>query len=318
MNESKSCYPERVKIRLASIALLVISSTALAEPKIEAGGMYDPTAWSRRVLGQSKPASHCDFPGLSGSMAQYSFDATLQCEFTCAGKSDSVETSVTRTFNPEEQGLMPGDGHHPPSFIAPSSLGSVFSAWAERECLNHAEKQCMKMSLIKTSKFKSATSGDWSMQEIPSCSSKTLLRSPYDSRFKLARKSQSNLFLPSKTIHPQPLPPGTHQEPSSCSTRITGKSCFGDCVLAKNESDGKIPLTLMTDQPYGTEDKSICADDLVKSWSDKKPSRSVAEILCREHFARQLLYIKSMGTSCAAFRTDPDCSQVIKALTGAK
>ncbi len=318
MNESKSCYPERVKIRLTSIALVVISSTASAEPKIEAGGMYEPTAWSRRVLGQSKPASHCDFPGLSGSMAQYSFDATLQCEFTCDGKSDLVETSVTRTFNPEEQGLMPGDGHHPPSFIAPSSLGSVFSAWAERECLNHAEKQCLNLSLIKTSKFKSATSGDWSMQEIPSCSSKTLVRSPYDSRFKLVRKSQSGLLLPAKSTHPQPLPPGIHQEPSKCSTRIKGKSCFGDCVITENDSDGKVPLTLMTDHPYGTEDQNICADDLVKSYAEKKPTRAAAEILCREYFARRLLYIKSMGTSCAAFRTDADCSQVIKALTGAK
>jgi hypothetical protein len=74
----------------------------------------------------------------------------------------------------------------------------------------------------------------------------------------------------------------------------------------------------MTEQPYGTEDQSICADDLVKSFREKNPSPAAAEVLCREYFARRLLYIKATGTSCAAFRTDADCSQAVRALTGAK
>ena len=304
---------------LIPLLLFVVSSSVKAESRIDAKGMYDPKVWSRRILGQKKLEPHCDFPGLPGSLAQYAFDASLQCEYSCEGNSNPVETALNRTFNPEEQGLMPGDGHHPPAFITPSSLGSVFSAWAERECLDHAEKQCAGLSRIQQSRFKSASSGDWSMQETPSCSSKSLIRSPYDSRFKLARKSNSKfaLSIPSDK-HPRPLDPGTYQKPKHCSTRITGKSCFGDCVLTENDSDGKLPLTLMTDHPYATEDQNICADDLVKSYAGKKPSGAAAEVLCREYFARRLLYIKSMGTSCAAFRTDADCSHVIKALTGAK
>ena len=100
-----------------------------------------------------------------------------------------------------------------------------------------------------------------------------MIRSPYDSRFKLARKTLSNFVLtPSVQKHLRPLDPGIHQEPVHCSTRITGKSCFGDCVLTENDSDGKLPLTLMTDHPYATEDQNICADDLVKSYAGKKPS----------------------------------------------
>jgi hypothetical protein len=303
---------------LAFIAILLFSVPVWAEPKIQAGGMYSPKVMADRILGQKKPESHCDFPGLNGSLAKYAFEASIKCEIACEGKADPVATTFTGTFNPEEQGLMPGDGHHPPSFITPSSLGSIFSAWAERECLNQAEKKCLDLSQIKHSRFISASSGDWKMEEAPSCSSKKILRSPYDSRFKLAQKAQTGLMLPSSSSHPQPLAPGTHQEPVKCSIRITGKSCFGDCVLLEIETEGKIPLTLMTDHPYATEEKSICADDLVKSFSGKNPSEAAARVLCREYFARRLLYTKSMGTSCAAFRFDADCSQVIKALTRAK
>lgn len=280
--------------------------------------MYSPKVMADRILGQKKSETHCDFPGLNGSLAKYAFEASIRCEYTCEGQAAPMASTVTGTFNPEEQGLMPGDGHHPPSFITPSSLGSIFSAWAERECLNQAEKKCSDLSRIKGSRFISASSGDWSMDEVPSCSSKKIVRSPYDSKYKLARKSQTGLMLPSSSSHPQPLAPGTHQEPVDCSTKITGKACFGDCVLPESETEGKIPLTLMTDHPYATEEKSICAVDLVKSFSEKKISQAAAQVLCREYFARRLLYTKSMGTSCAAFRFDADCSQVIKALIHAK
>ena len=312
-----------MKTFVLPFSLLLASLNAGAAPRIEAGGMYEPKAWSQRILGTvlgPKPSAHCDFPGLSGSLSQYAFETVIRCEVSCTGNSNPVEKTVTRTFNPEEQGLMAGDGHHPPAYVMPSSLGSIVSAWAGRECLDLAEKHCSDLGSIKSSRFTSLTSGDWSITETPSCTSKSLLRSPYDSRFKLAKKTLSG-FLPGtnlKSVHPQPLPPGAHEEPAKCTTRISGKSCFGDCVLTENDPGGKIPLTLMTEQPYGTEDQSICADDLVKSFREKNPSPAAAEVLCREYFARRLLYIKATGTSCAAFRTDADCSQAVRALTGAK
>lgn len=298
------------------ITLWFPDAPCLGETLVRAGGMYDPKGWANRIVGKRHNRAHCEFSGTADSVSQYAFETTLQCQTTCDGKSNPVETTVIRTFNPEEQGLRPGDGYIAQTFITLSSFGSIFSAWAERECLNQAEKQCLDLSRVKDSRFKSASSGTWSMQETPSCASKGVIYSPYDSRFKLSKKSTlGGLF---SSDFPKTSGSVKPARPAPCTTRITGHSCFGDCVLLQNDPGGNIPLTLMTGEPYGTDEKTLCADDLIRSIREKKPSPAAALILCREYFARQLLSSRSDGTTCAAFRADPDCSEFLKALSNQK
>jgi hypothetical protein len=267
-------------------------------------------------VGKRPSSAHCEISGKVDSVSQYAFETNLQCQTTCEGQSNAVETTLIRTFNPEEQGLRPGDGYNAPTFITLSSFSSIFSTWAERECLNQAEKQCLELSRIKDSRFKSASSGTWSMQETPSCRSKGVIYSPYDARFKLSKKSRPGVIFSSGIARTsQMIKP---VRPAPCSVRITGHSCFGDCVLLQNGPSGNIPLTLMTGEPYGTDQKIICADDLVHSIREKKPSPAAALVMCREYFARELLSSRSDGTTCAAFRADPDCSDFIKALSNQK
>jgi hypothetical protein len=318
-NEALTCYSGVMRDFFLGIAMVMILTEARAEPTIHGTGMFEPKFFVKQKL-QKKP-HHCTQGEDESSLSAHAFEVSILCSRACSDTpGEEREFRSTARFDPEEQGLMAGDGHHPPEHILPSSFGSIFSAWAERQCLDGAKSACGGLSKITQARMLKAESGNWSLTERLHCGKDApVVHSPFDKKFTLKRSSPLGIPLrPSlgNPKFPKPLFPGTFKEPPLCSHRISGRSCFGDCILLDHSDHKDIPLTLMTPEASAFDDKSICADDLIKKFSSQRPSPVAAETLCREYFARQLLYTKSFGTSCAAFRTEPDCKAVVKALVG--
>jgi hypothetical protein len=292
--------------------LFLFCGASIAESNLKAGGMYRPDYLVKRIKTEAKTKTHCSGATSGEGLQDTAFSVTLRCEKQCEGDAAKSEFETSRVFDPTQEGLGPGDGHQPPEFILPRSFGITLSIWAERSCLDAARLACPNEKLRQVA-LKKISSGDWSLDRRPTCDpNAAVVYSPYDPRHKIERKKTlgGGLFL-----SPPRTTPSAQHTGKFCRVEITGESCFGDCVLLGADEHSKVPLVLMTPESPAKEKKTVCADPLVEKHHSVQMSANEAEILCREYFFRTLVKTNAMGTSCAAFRADPDCTQVIRTLS---
>ena len=249
---------------------------------------------------------------------QYSFTADVECKYSCNGDKAPRAKTISKYFNPGDEGMIPGDGYDEKSSPMFASFTSLFMNWSTNVCMQAGVAACGSLEKVDSADFSSISSGTWKLSEKPTCEqNKKILYSPYDSQFKLNREGKKESL--SATNNPVVIPLGVYipfdqpNEKSTCKNPIKGKVCFGDCILY-DEKHPKVvtPFTLMTkESPVFNQDESVCADSLFAAYSKLHLSKSVAEAICQNFFITTLSQPRTSGSSCAAFRGTADCSAFV-------
>ena len=251
------------------------------------------------------------------------FESNVTCKNTCQNKSIHQKV-IPKRFTPEDFGLYQGDGSSNEKILW-RSLGSTLSIWSKNVCLNQAITDCNNLKNISDIEVVSISSGNWSMNSLPSCSNKKIIYSPFDNRFTLNNVPKENkieqvdIFGWGKT---EPIKPKNKSEHfttnlsqdnvqklfnnKECSYQIKVSTCFGDCVFENKNSNWN--ETINTNQPLGEEEFTLCADNFVEQFKNKP--FIYTKIKCEQLVWEIIQKSQSMGSSCAALRYDIDCSKL--------
>ena len=299
-----------MKILLLLSSFFIFSSPAQA---IRPVGMYHP---KNIALNLKKNKNHeCDdrLKISSNDLSAYSFSSSIECKYQCKNDQRVQTVEISRYFDPQEQGLKPGDGYVTDSRILLSSFSTVFFNWTTKACIEEAIQKCGSIEKINTADFNKVTSGNWSLTEKPSCKNDRVIYSPYDEQYKLNTSKESK-----KTEIKSVLTIPQAEESKFCRFPIKGKVCFGDCILFDENNENikrKRPLILMDKESPGNSDYEVCGDSLLKSFKSQSMSASVADSICQNFYTNSLVKMKAEGTTCAAFRGQANCSSFIKKMS---
>lgn len=243
-----------------------------------------------------------------------SFANDVECSYQCFGASWQKET-VRELFDPPQWGLVRGNG----ALWAPLAVG-VWQ-WGQTVCRDLAAEKCPQGQHPEF-KLEGLRSGTWSLNDLPSCPKKCStppapLLSPYAEQIQLL-PTQNLAWKPrSLPTYPEARQMGKNEK---CAKPITGKICFGDCMLSQKTQDGlpETLLTLCTSEPGAQAKVQVCADTWIKSLNEQEKwhaSSSSLNLSCERYFW-QALRTGPDGRSfapavCAAVRGESSCRDLV-------
>lgn len=248
-----------------------------------------------------------DFQTLLGQPASSRFTMNMGCEIDCGG--GPKQRAIRRDFDPESWGLNRGNGG------LWGLLGMELWDWGEQSCASHARQECGSLSGTRSFRLVKMQSGSWELNGAPRCESQRTL-SPYSPEQKLERFN-SDLSIDRPIVELQGLAGHLMKKGEKCRTRIPAKLCGGDCIEL---GEGGCQ-TLCTPDPLLKGDVAVCADDLVRKFSDAPASGtalSTLNLACRRYFLDSLRKnadgSRFMPAGCAAYRGDIDCASFVRAV----
>lgn len=248
-----------------------------------------------------------------------------------------MEKVLTRSFNPVEHGLSPGDGSSEHKIIW-RYLGTTIDLWSHEQCYKLAKSEC---SQIKTFDVSKVTSGDWIMDAEYSCLNTETIYSPFDDGLNLVQKTgiapkykydsaydfsfdrplaavELSNYLP-RDIEQKKLDelfiesdrhfgmrlPNWDEKKLKCKKMAKVSTCFGDCIF---EVEGREHWreSISTAGYLGDYKTNICLDSFKESF-DKLSTKIEKRHLCHKLIWEIFRRSKALGTSCAAFRFDYSC-----------
>lgn len=256
----------------------------------------------------------------------------VSCKFQCKDLKERFE-HARGAFIPEKRGLIPGNGSNDKSTIW-GSVGVSLNMWTHEICFEKAANGCNGAHQIVSQEVQQVSSGAWKINRFPGCQEKSITISPFtdsagsvrieNNVSKVALPFEKKQLLEGKTNFEVQvsglnisLPIGKFNtdlgEPQfdkkACKKVITGKLCFGDCV-DMNSSGSDLQETLGTPEPLGTDEITMCADELVQRLSSENLSQQVRKGLCEAYYWNSFLKLDSrLFKSCAAIRGSLDCEQ---------
>jgi hypothetical protein len=233
------------------------------------------------------------------------FLAKINCEYQCV----NLETNsllIQENFQTSDFSLERGDGN------LWAGLALTLELWSNKLCIDNISKRCGGLDKIKNFSRPKIKSGNWLFEQKLSCQKSSLpIVSPFDSSVQLDKISPQAVqhVLPVSGLKPKKL---SHDfvefaPPKNCKKLIKGTFCFGDCVALDS---GPMKELLSGPEPLGSDTYSICADQLISNFKDKKLSKDVKQYLCEDYFISALKDMNAGGFSCAAARIDIDCSHL--------
>lgn len=251
-----------------------------------------------------------------------SFIAKISCDISCSD-GNKASFGLTRDFVPNKLSLSPGDGSSSTTILW-RSLGITLNVFKKQVCFDKAQSYC-KDSSIKSFNASSIESGNWKLNQDITCKTKGVIRSPFDTKFKLNSNSESlTVTTPSypfaKIITEAPINEIKEflssksealnmQKMKGCKKVLKIDSCFGDCVFESDASTNTWIETISTPEPFGEDSQSLCLDKFVDKI--KHSSRAVALFKCEKLIWEYIRTSHETGESCAAIRYNSNCADLI-------
>lgn len=254
------------------------------------------------------------------------FFATIDCRIKCQHAKE-FQVKIEKEFIPEELSLSFGDGSSP-NFTIWRSLGSTLSIFKDNACYNEAENKC---AVIDYFRAESLRSGNWKLQNNITCDTKNVVMSPFDPSFKLKQRKakEKEMEFPLLNFSPEKLFQSENikkrnliqeyniddkslnslSQIKSCNHIIKVRSCFGDCIFDDPNDKNKFIETLSTPEPFGNDTYEICADIFIERI--KSNSKEVSKFKCEKLVWEHMRYVESPGESCAAYRYNTNCSELL-------
>jgi hypothetical protein len=260
----------------------------------------------------------------NGFMLGSGFKVNLKCAYACEQQPSVKEVTATSTFLPLRQKLIVGDGGVNPkqSLFMYGSMTARLSAWTGEVCMAAAEAACGGALQVATSEAKQARIGSqiFALPLGVRARHETVI-SPFvigqgtlpvdgDSNFVQQKSQIADAADQAAETAMQDKDFGSLEKPEEqvrCHSKIPVTTAYGDCWL----EDGTRPLCPA--KPMGVVDKkeAFCADALeneLKLEGLQSASISALTTACESYFSRLAAGRRFLGSSCAAFRGDTQCS----------
>ena len=248
------------------------------------------------------------------------FEVALNCDYQCTGKT-AAHLDATASFMPEEQGLIEGDGGILPQrgqFMY-GSLTARLSAWSREICLARAEALCGGIGSVVDARVAREKIGNQSFTVPFGCASRdqTVLnpfakgsagKPAHCSEMSLGNSLSAVASVPDRAVANRiAQSAGSRSEPGiGCRHSVAVTVCYGDCML----DDGSLPICPA--KPMGVAEKdSFCVDALeteIQKSELRQASEAVLTAACESYFSRLAAHRRFQGSSCNAFRGDPECA----------
>lgn len=249
-----------------------------------------------------------------------SFIAKVNCDISC---SDGRKTTVIidKSFVPSKLSLSPGDGSSSTTTLW-RSLGITLNVFKKQVCFDEANSYCQN-SVINSFTTNSIESGDWKLDQDITCKTKSVIRSPFDAKFKLNSNNKPAFEPSSFPFAPLSINYSTNdlkeflnskvealsmQNLKGCKKILKVDSCFGDCVYESDSSKNTWIETIATPLPYGEDTQYLCLDKFVEKI--KHPSKSVSLFKCEKLIWEYIRSAEDIGESCAAIRYNSNCANL--------
>ena len=129
---------------------LILASPAQA---IRPSGMYHPKNIALKLKKDKNHECNDRFKVVPDQLSMYSFSANLECQYQCKSDQNIQNVEITNYFDPEEQGLKPGDGYTTKSRIYLASFSTVFFNWSTKACIELGIQKCGSIENVKEADF---------------------------------------------------------------------------------------------------------------------------------------------------------------------
>jgi hypothetical protein len=264
-----------------------------------------------QIIQKSHQCHEMPAPQNSQDLGEQGFLATITCRFSCNGEAIK-EQVVKENFQTKDQNMNRGDG------ALWAGLASTLQMWSGEICMNAAQQDCGSLKNISKFETPAISSGNWNWNEKLSCQKKaSSIISPFDQsiktdKVKLENVTSKPLALEIKTSWLKPRKELSHTQneyvmPKDCKKQISGTFCYGDCVALDG---GPLKELLSGPESLGSDNYSLCADDLIEKIKNKNLASDVVNFYCEDYFISTLKNFNAGGWSCAAARATVDCSQL--------
>ena len=266
---------------------------------------------------------NCQDSYTQGEVKEYreAFISKIDCEYKCQGQK-AQSHMIEEIFRPNELSLSPGDGSSSTATMW-RSLGITINTFKKEQCFNFAKNECEN---IESFKVKSISSGNWILDKDINCSTKEVIYSPFDTKYKLQLPKNRRLSYADNTpfsFLDNSVDESTNKmseffknqkeaqliiDKKDCKKSIKVNTCFGDCVWEEKSAKNGYVETISTPNPLGEDSFSICVDNYTSKI--KASSKSVVNFKC-EKFIWEFLRTSGMtGESCAALRFNHNCANL--------